>query len=91
MVGETYSVHQIPGVRGPLAQLTFTLQRPPLSASSMEGEGLLVAAFRSTAATPCSLLFFMEELYYDGLLHLFVLLKLLYTNTQEAGYGQQAV
>ena len=80
MVGETYSVHQIPGVRGPLAQLTFTLQRPPLSASSMEGEGLLVAAFRSTAATPCSLLF-LEELYYDGLLHLFMLLKLLYTNT----------
>ena len=47
----------------------------------MEGEGLLVAAFRSTAATPCSLLSFLEELYYDGLLHLFVLLKLLYTNT----------
>lgn len=88
---ETQSVHQTPGVRGPLAQLTFMLQRPPLSASSMEGAGLLAAAFSSTATTPCSLLSFVEELYYDGLLHLFVLLKLLYTNTQEAGYAQQAV
>lgn len=57
----------------------------------MEGAGLLAAAFSSTATTPCSLLSFVEELYYDGLLHLFVLLKLLYTNTQEAGYAQQAV
>ena len=57
----------------------------------MEGAGLLVASFRSTAVTTISRLCCVEELYYDVFLQLFVLLKLLYTNTQEAGYGQQAV
>lgn len=33
----------------------------------------------------------LEDLYYDNLLHLFVLLKLLYPNTLEARCGQCAV
>ena len=81
-------MHQTPGLRGPLAQLTFTLQGPPLSSPSMEGAGLTVAAFNCTAATPAAFSPSLEELHSDGFPHLSVLLKLPYTHRKQ-GVGSR--
>lgn len=74
---------------------TFSADFPPpgtvSSCPCSVGTGPAAAVSPSSAAAPAAFSPSSEDLHSDGLPYLFVLLKLLYPNTQEAGCRQWVV